>query len=208
MNYNDLQTAIADWLNRTDLGATIPRFIRNAEARINRRLRHRLMEVETSLTFDADGYAPLPTDFVELRSLRTPMGGREVFLEEVSPASAEWFRVQRPSTPQYCAILADQIVTRPAVQGLSKIHYYARIPSLSSQAPVNWVLERFPDLYIYGSLIEGASYLRDPQLLEMAATLFNDALSGASFDHKHGKMERPQTMPPTPATETLERRAG
>lgn len=211
MNYTELQTAIADWLNRSDLPTMIPRFIRNAEARINRRLRHRLMEVEAPVSFDASGYALLPEGFIEMRSLRYAPGGlgtREIFLEQVSPESSEWFRGQRPSVPQYCALLAGQLVTRPIVTGNATLHYYERVSSLTNAAPNNWLLDRFPDLYIYGSLIEGASYLRDQQLMEMSATLFNDALTGAMHDHKTGKAERPQTVPPTPATETLERRMG
>ena len=35
--YSELQQAIADWMNRADLSATIPNFIANAEARLNRK---------------------------------------------------------------------------------------------------------------------------------------------------------------------------
>ena len=42
--YAELQTAVANWLDRDDLTARIPEFITLAEARFNRLLRLRSME--------------------------------------------------------------------------------------------------------------------------------------------------------------------
>ena len=41
--YTDLQSSVADWLNRSDLSAVIPTFIQLAEAKFNRELRTRDM---------------------------------------------------------------------------------------------------------------------------------------------------------------------
>jgi len=43
-NYSELNTAVANWLNRDDLTDRIPEFIVLAEARFNRVLRIRAME--------------------------------------------------------------------------------------------------------------------------------------------------------------------
>ena len=45
-NYSELQTAVANWLDRDDLTARIPEFIALAEARFNRVLRLRSMEAK------------------------------------------------------------------------------------------------------------------------------------------------------------------
>ena len=44
--YTELQTAVANWLDRDDLTARIPEFIALTEARFNRLLRVRSMETE------------------------------------------------------------------------------------------------------------------------------------------------------------------
>ena len=45
-----------------------------------------------------------------------------------------------------------------------EIDYYEVIPPLACNA-TNWLLTAYPDLYLYGSLLRGGGYLRDPQLL-------------------------------------------
>ena len=47
-NYTNLQTTIADFLNRDDLSAVIPTFIQLCEANINRNVRHCKMETRYS----------------------------------------------------------------------------------------------------------------------------------------------------------------
>ena len=47
--FTELKDAIADWLDRSDLTARIPDFIALAEARINRELRIRPMEVRSTM---------------------------------------------------------------------------------------------------------------------------------------------------------------
>jgi len=39
--YSELKTAVADWLNRSDLTSAIPNFIALAEAQMSRQIRHR-----------------------------------------------------------------------------------------------------------------------------------------------------------------------
>ena len=60
--YSELQTAVANWLDRDDLTARIPEFIVLAEARYNRELRIRGMEtiVDISTVAGTRSYA-LPT---------------------------------------------------------------------------------------------------------------------------------------------------
>src|SRR5262245_15894630 len=66
--YAQLQTAIASWLARSDLTATIADFITLFEAAANRRLRVRQMETSTNLT-PSSGAATLPTDYLAWRRL-------------------------------------------------------------------------------------------------------------------------------------------
>src|SRR6056300_1353861 len=65
-NYTNLQTSIADFLNRDDLTSVIPTFIQLAEADMNRQVRHWKMEARSTGTQDAgDQYMQIPSDWLE-----------------------------------------------------------------------------------------------------------------------------------------------
>jgi len=200
--YTTLQADIADYLMRSDLTAVIPTFIANGESRINKRIRHRLMESADTLTFDVNGVASLPADFIEARSLSVVNAGMKVFLEHIEPDSAEWLFRHRPSAPKYYTLVADEIVSRPVFTGSGSLNYYSRVPALSGAAPTNWLLEKFPEVYLYGALIEGAVYLRDQGLLAHFAELFNDATMGVLMDRRLSLTARQEGTPPIPAAET------
>ena len=71
MNYGDLKTQIADWLNRSDVETQIPDFIRLAEGEIYRDLRCR--ENEFVVTYDntsaAGEHILLPENFKEMKRI-------------------------------------------------------------------------------------------------------------------------------------------
>src|SRR6185312_4924309 len=76
--YDELKDAIAEWLARpgdATLLPFVPVFVTLAEARLNRRLRVRAMEARTTITL-ASALTALPTDFLELRTLRLTGGTR------------------------------------------------------------------------------------------------------------------------------------
>ncbi len=64
MTYSELKTAIADFLNRSDLTTHIDTFIDSTEAELNRRLRTKDMIVRAEATADGQ-YLTLPTDWLE-----------------------------------------------------------------------------------------------------------------------------------------------
>src|SRR6056300_1672468 len=75
-NYTNLQTTIADFLNRDDLTAVIPTFIQMAEAQMNRDIRHYKMEARTSGQQSAlDQYMQVPADWLETIRLHVTGNG-------------------------------------------------------------------------------------------------------------------------------------
>ena len=66
--YAELQTAVANWLDRGDPTDRIVEFIDLAEARMNRNLRLRLMETTATGTLTAGTREyDLPTDYIQAR---------------------------------------------------------------------------------------------------------------------------------------------
>ena len=68
-NYSGLKASVANWLNRTDLTAEIVDFIELAENRISHELRIPAMEKTILLNVNTDGYAVLPSDYLEAKDI-------------------------------------------------------------------------------------------------------------------------------------------
>ena len=68
-DYDTLQSAIADWLNRADLTSQIQTFIQLAEGDLNTRLRTRDMVIRAEATSDNE-YVQLPADWLEAINLQ------------------------------------------------------------------------------------------------------------------------------------------
>ena len=64
VNYSDLKTSIADWLNRSDLTSVIPDFISLAEASFNKEIRNRKMIKRATATIDSQ-YSAVPADWLQ-----------------------------------------------------------------------------------------------------------------------------------------------
>jgi len=204
-NYTELQQAVADWLNRSDLDTVIPAFIDNAEARLNRRVRHREMQSSGAVTIDANGEADLPADYVEWKLLvldTTPKARPEY----VEPDSREFLYRFRPySVPQYFTILQSKIKVQPATATTGTLYYYAKLPALADNA-TNWLLDRSPETYLYAALVEGASYLRDEQSMSTYAEQLSGALTELVEDSRASRLGRTPAEPVPLATHTQEQK--
>jgi len=189
-NYTDLQSAIADFLNRDDLTAVIPTFISLAEADMNRRVRHWRMENRSTAEVDTQ-YSALPNDFLEPIRLHVESGDlRE--LELISQGQILDRRQQNYDTagkPAFYAITQGELEVYPTPDGTYDVemYYYARIPSLSASVPANWLLTYFPDAYLYTSLQHSAVYLGEDQRLTVWASLASAAIDAINLEGEKAK---------------------
>lgn len=194
-SYTALQDAIADWRARSDLTAAIPTFIQNAEARLNKRVRHREMEASQDVTIDAAGAFALPADYQEARSLRIE-GDPAAFPRQVEPTSAEFTHRFRPySLPQFFAVLEGRVMVKPAAAGAGTFYYFAKLPALSDSNPTNWLLERSPECYLYAALVEAATWERDPEDVQTYAALLAEAVAGLLEDRKASRVPAAPAAP-------------
>lgn len=175
MNYSELQSAIADFLNRSDLTAAIPTFIQLAEARMNRIIRTRKMEYRTTENVSTQ-FVSLPADFLEYRNIQLNLSP-VVVLDYVTPQYADTLRSGSiQGRPRFFTILANKLELIPAPQEAMELEYvyYQRIPALSGVVASNWLIESHPDIYLYGSLVQAALYLKDDPTAW--ASLFDSAV--------------------------------
>lgn len=183
--YAELQTAIGDFLNRSDLTAIAPTFIDLCEADLNRRLRHWRMQTRSTATFDGQ-YEDLPSDFLEVIRLNI-QGKNQIELASVAEIIEK--RRQYGDTagqPTMYAIVAGQIELYPTPDGsyTGELVYYGRIAALNDGNVTNWVLSNHPDVYLYGSLVHSAPYLKDDPRVQVWRSLYETALAGMAEEDR------------------------
>jgi len=159
--YATLQTDIAGFMNRTDLTAQIPGFILFAETRMNLDVRAWQMLKLTTLTIAAGATsAPVPVDWLEWDELS--IGGNP--LEYATrPAMQELIRAGNTATiARYTMLGGNLIVGAPGAAVAVDTSYYASIAPLAGTS-TNWLLDTYPSLYLYASLVSACDYTGDDQ---------------------------------------------
>ena len=174
--YDELKSAIADWLERADQAPRIPDFIRLAESQIDRALREREMTRRASAIV-SDPLSAAPSDLLEVRSLILSNGGERWPL---TPAPLELLdgAAAAVGRPRFWGLVGAELRYHPAPdrEYTATLTYYVRIPALGDARPTNWLLVAHPDLYLFGSLKEAAPFLRDAPLTAMFETKYRTAL--------------------------------
>jgi len=181
-NYSTLLAALEAYLARDDLQAFAPIFVQQAEGRFNTDLRVPEMQKSVLLTEIGEGIGSLPTDFLDWVGLQwtaePDFGQRPLFLNYKEPDSPEFRHRHRPNgVPQFYTVIAGQVRIVPVIPGRIEMYYYARIPPLTATAPTNWLIERAPEVYLYGSLWEAMLFQKDEERSTQWATLVGARLA-------------------------------
>ena len=188
--YAELKSSIADFLNRDDLASVTSSFISLAEADMQRRLRHWRMEKRSTAGLDTQ-YSAIPADFVEVIRFHVTSGDTKP-LELISQAELLDRKAKSLNTsgaPAYYAITAGEIEVYPAPDGTYdvELYYIASIPALSDSNTSNWLLERYPDAYLYGALVHAAPYLKDDARIQVFAALYQSAIDAINAESEKSK---------------------
>jgi hypothetical protein len=152
----DLQAAIADWLNRSDLSAQIPDFLTLAQLKINRRLSIVEQEILTEITPVAQATTlPVGTKFVI--SVSDSNGHR---LEPVSMSEILDYAAESGSVSRY-SVSGDKLYVAPTpaatnVDKLSVLYSADKDLNGGDSGPV-----LLQDIYLNAALHEAYVYLKD-----------------------------------------------
>ena len=181
-NYSELKTAIANWLNRSDLTTEISSdFITLAEKDFNSKLRIRKMiATNSSFTIDAETKA-LPTGFLQVRDFYILNGGTKYSLQYITPAQMDQVRGGSTSgQPSTFTILGDnfRFAPSPSSSYTGVLNYYKEFDPLSDSNTTNYILSNHPAIYLYGSLYHAANFLGgvDPQRLQQWQGMYSTAM--------------------------------
>jgi len=179
-NYSELQTAVANWLDRDDLTERIPEFIALTEARFNRLLRIRAMEEkQTASTVAGQRNLALPTDFIQMRNLQintSPITSMQYVTPEMYD---RLYGSAITGTPSIYTIVANEIQLGPIPASSQTIEmlFYKKFSSLSATNPTNSMITNAPDVYLYGCLLEAEPFIMNDPRVQLWATAFQQSIS-------------------------------
>tara|TARA_Y100000992_G_scaffold271934_1_gene213166 strand:+ start:222 stop:842 length:621 start_codon:yes stop_codon:yes gene_type:complete len=189
-NYSELQTSIAEFLNRDDLTAKIPDFIVLAEAQMNAELRHWRMEKRATASLDSQ-YTAVPDDFIQ--PVRFSIIGSTISsLSQTDSKTITDLRTanNNPSgRPTEYTILDGSIEVYPIPDTTYTLEllYYEKLDALNSGNTTNWVLTTYPNAYLYGSLLHSAPYLMEDQRINTWATFYQKAIDDINSEAVNSK---------------------
>ncbi len=177
--YAELQTEIANYLNRSDLTADIPLFIQLFESRFNRTIRHPdMLTRDDAFTVDSQ-YEDLPTRFLEARRF-TLLTDPVVKLDFLDPEelSEKKFRLTSTGQPCFYTVIGGsfEVLPSPDSSYTASLLFYRGLEGLRTTSP-NWLLTNHPDIYLYGSLVAAESFLRNDERVPLWKTFVDGALS-------------------------------
>lgn len=179
--YTNLKSTIADFLNRSDLDSVIPTFIDLAEAQMNRDIRHWEMEnLVSGQQTQGDKYMQVPADWLEtIRFIVTTDNPSTLELAALSAiADKRQNTNDAAGTPRFYAHVRGEFELFPTPDEDTdfELLYYQKIPALSDSNTTNWLLDYAPDVYLYGSLLHSAPYLKDDDRLNLWAQMYSAAV--------------------------------
>jgi len=182
--YTELLAAGANWLARDDLTARFPEFVTLCEAKLNRILFVRQMETRSTTTVDTTDTEPefitLPTDFQTMRRVRLSGVTGKPRLSFMTQTQLDDYRYSIDNVsgqPVYFTIMGTEMELAPTPNQNYTLEmvYRKNIPALASNS-TNWLLTAAPDIYLYGSLLESAPYIKEDGRIQVWATGFSAVL--------------------------------
>jgi len=181
--FTELKDAIADWLDRSDLTTRIPDFITLAEARLNRDLRIRPMEVRSSMeTTSGQRYFNLPGGYLQMRNMQ--MNTNPITpLEYITPEMLDrLYGSDTTGKPRAYSLIGDEIQLAPIPDSDYTIEmaFYEKFTPLgdgtSGTVTNNWLTLNAPDVLLYGSLLEAEPFIKNDERIALWLNAYNGAI--------------------------------
>lgn len=158
--YAELKTAVADWLDRSDLTSYMGDFVTLAEGYLNRNVMHRKMITSTDLSPASNVYT-LPTDYLHyVRVVEKASVRRD--LEFIPPAVADQRYADRASgISSNFTIVGDSLTAFPLSTNDIELTYRQKIPALSDSNTTNWLLTASPELYLRAAQFQALIFINE-----------------------------------------------
>ena len=169
--YSTLKTAIQDYLEVSESTFTtqLPTFIKESEDRIFSfvQLPEQRKNVQGTLT-TGNRFLATPTDFYAPMSLAIISSSTYDYLDFKHPSFIkEYSSGTTRATPKYYSLFdeaAFEVSPLPDADYTVELHYLNKPNSLTdgSDSGTTFLSTDYPDALLYGSLVEGAIFLKEP----------------------------------------------
>lgn len=189
-NWTDLNAAIISFMmDRSDLATPAPDFIALAESVIWYGLvpaispvRTREMETVGTVTL-TNGVGTVPTDYLQYRRSASTVNPRR----SLSYVTPDVYDARYPSgvagPGNDFTIIGSSIYTGPHVSTSFELTYYARAAALTVSAPTNWLMTKWPDVYLRGALMQAAEWLKNDGELTKQTQLLAAAINSKNLQN-------------------------
>lgn len=187
--YSSLKTAIQDYLDssETTFVNNLDNFIQTTEERILKNVQLPVFRKNVSGSFTTGNtYLATPSDYLSTFSLAVVDGSNNysyLLLKQVSYIRDYTPQAATTGKPLYYAQFDDNtfiVAPTPDSDYTTELHYYYRPASLTTLADSgqSWLSENAPNAMLYGSLVEGAYFLKqDPNTIALYETRYQEALA-------------------------------
>ena len=181
MNYGELKTAVAGWINRTDLSADIPSIIEMAEATIRADVRVSAMESIVTGSLVA-GVVALPARYLEARTLLVGSKSHEYVTPEQYQAELEV-----SSTLRHYTVFAGSLYVINGGENTYSLLCYRWFDPLALDDDTNWLLTNYPNVYLYQALKQAAVFVKDTNAATGYESLYQQAKIAVNGIDKAGR---------------------
>ena len=175
--YAELQTAVANWLDRDDLTDRIPEFIALAEAKMNRNLRISLMENVSTDILMAGGTRDysLPAGFTGMKEFHLTTSPITPLSYITPEMMNRMWAGSNTGRPQAFTLFSDagtrkiRVGPSPDSDYTTSMLFLKKIDNLSVSNPTETMLTENPDIYLYGALLEAEPFLMNDARVQLWA---------------------------------------
>ena len=176
-NYTTLAADVATWLNRSgmsDVTDNVETFMAYAQNKIARTVD--LNQMINTSSFDTDTLT-VPSGLLRVKSFTVVSGGDAYELQGVPYRKAK-NTMGATGRPTYYAIEGSNFILAPTPTQTYTLEltYYAPLTPLSTGNATNWIGDTYPDVILYGTLLEAALFLKDDQRAMVWKTKFDEAV--------------------------------
>ena len=165
-----LKTAVADYLNRSDLTSQIELFIHMAQRKIERTHNFAYMENRTTKALVSGDYSwDIPTRYKDMIALKIIWDDRKYPTRKMTPDEILSVHthltddIGRPNRWVYLPSDSNKFWVRPTCDQAytADITYYRYSAVLSTSNTTNWLVTNAPELILYSALLEAEPFLHN-----------------------------------------------
>ena len=182
--YTSLQTAITDYVAKSNLTSFTPLFIQMWEERFYRQPRNYGKWMESaSLAVSFSSTAAIPSDFLGLRiGYLNGQSQQPLIWSSVEQLYAKYPRSLATGIPKWISQDGANFVFGPMPNGTYTLNgtYYAKptlLRSFAGDAAAHFLIVNAPDLLLYGALAETESFLKNDNRVALWKGLYGEALN-------------------------------